>query len=142
MLLMHYLRTCITQMCPCRCAAPEQDPPVLPYLRETDRHNYDIQLEADIVADGGGGGRVTRSNFKHLCGPCYLCMQVVIVCCPTEELTSICNLCMFLLITDYHSNSTVLLTFSGIIIITMLASCLVRSIRHLLLPATTRCLEQ
>ena len=52
---------------------------MLPYLRETDRHNYDIQLEADIVAEGGGVGRVTRSNFRHLCGPCYLCMQVVIV---------------------------------------------------------------
>ena len=75
---------------------------MLPYLRETDRHNYDIQLEADIVAEGGGGGRVTRSNFKHLCGPCYLCMQVVMVCWPTEKPNSICNLCTFLPVTDYY----------------------------------------
>ncbi|KAK9845764.1 hypothetical protein WJX81_001837 [Elliptochloris bilobata] len=51
---------------PFRCDAPKQDPEVLPYLREAGRHSYDIQLEAAIEAQGGGGGTVTRSNFRHL----------------------------------------------------------------------------
>lgn len=53
----------------CRCDAPKQDPEVLPYLQKADRHNYDIRLEAAIEAEGGGGGTVTRSNFRHLCAP-------------------------------------------------------------------------
>lgn len=40
---------------------------MLPYLQQADRHNYDIRLEAAIEAEGGGGGTVTRSNFRHLC---------------------------------------------------------------------------
>ena len=42
---------------------------MLPYLQQADRHNYDIRLEAAIDAEGGGGGTVTRSNFRHLCAP-------------------------------------------------------------------------
>ena len=52
-----------------RCEAPKQDPEVLPYLQQADRHSYDIRLEAAIQAEGGGGGTVTRSNFRHLCAP-------------------------------------------------------------------------
>ena len=42
---------------------------MLPYLQQADRHNYDIRLEAAIEIEGGGGGTVTRSNFRHLCAP-------------------------------------------------------------------------
>jgi len=55
-----------------RCEAPRQDPEALPYLQEADRHSYDIALEAAVEAPGGGGGTVTRSNFRHLCAPAVL----------------------------------------------------------------------
>lgn len=42
---------------------------MLPYLQQADRHNYDIRLEAAIEAEDGGGGTVTRSNFRYLCAP-------------------------------------------------------------------------
>lgn len=45
---------------------------MLPYLRDPDRHNYDIRLEAAVEAEGGGGGTVTRSNFRHLCAHCLV----------------------------------------------------------------------
>eukprot|EP00775_Hariotina_reticulata_P010267 gene10267-10426_t len=52
---------------PFKCCATPQDPPVLPYLEETDRHTWDIQLSAGIIPAGTTHeSNVTRSNLKHL----------------------------------------------------------------------------
>jgi fumarylacetoacetase len=52
---------------PFRCDASPQDPPVLPYLREADRHTWDVALTAAIKPDGSEQETVvTRSNLKHL----------------------------------------------------------------------------
>lgn len=52
---------------PFRCEANVQDPPVLPYLRETDRHTWDVALTAAIQPAGSDTATtVTRSNLKHL----------------------------------------------------------------------------
>lgn len=52
---------------PFRCDANSQDPPVLPYLRETHRHTWDVALTAAIKpAEGDTETVVTRSNLKHL----------------------------------------------------------------------------
>ncbi|MFO7608298.1 MAG: fumarylacetoacetase, partial [Candidatus Krumholzibacteriia bacterium] len=54
-------------LAPFRCPAPAQDPEPLPYLREGDRHTYDIRLEVQVRAEGAAEGlRVTASNFRHL----------------------------------------------------------------------------
>lgn len=53
--------------CICRCEAPSQAPPALPYLQETDRHTFDIRLEAEIMPAGADQPmQVTLSNFKNL----------------------------------------------------------------------------
>ncbi len=53
--------------CICRCPAPSQAPQALPYLQETDRHSFDICLEAEILPAGADQPMpVTLSNFKHL----------------------------------------------------------------------------
>ncbi|EIE20870.1 Fumarylacetoacetase [Coccomyxa subellipsoidea C-169] len=52
---------------PFSCPAPDQDPPVLPYLQAGDRHSYDIHLDVEIVPpEFTGRTVVTQSNFKHL----------------------------------------------------------------------------
>jgi len=52
---------------PFKCSANPQDPAVLPYLQETDRHTWDVQLSAGIVPAGTNHeANVTRSNLKHL----------------------------------------------------------------------------
>ncbi|MFN2371858.1 MAG: fumarylacetoacetase [Candidatus Krumholzibacteriia bacterium] len=54
-------------LAPFRCPAPAQDPEPLPYLREADRHTYDIRLEVQVRAEGAAEGlQVTASNFRHL----------------------------------------------------------------------------
>ncbi len=54
-------------LAPFRIAAPEQDPEPLPYLRQSDRGTYDINLEVHVQAEGQEEGlRVCASNFKHL----------------------------------------------------------------------------
>ena len=54
-------------VCLCRCAAPMQDPPVLPYLQETDRHIYDINLEVSLQPQASREPTViAQSNLKHL----------------------------------------------------------------------------
>ncbi|PID81850.1 fumarylacetoacetase [bacterium DOLZORAL124_64_63] len=54
-------------LAPFRVAAPEQDPEPLPYLRQSDRGTYDINLEVEIRAEGQTDGlRVCASNFKYL----------------------------------------------------------------------------
>ena len=53
--------------CLCRCAPPVQDPPVLPYLQETDRHIYDINLEVSLRPHASREPTViAQSNLKHL----------------------------------------------------------------------------
>lgn len=51
---------------PFRCAGPDQDPPVLPYLEYTGDYNIDINLEVGITPDGGNENVVCRSNYKHM----------------------------------------------------------------------------
>jgi fumarylacetoacetase len=52
---------------PFRCAAEPQDPPVLPYLREGDRHTWDVAMTAAIKPAGSDTeATVTNSNLKHL----------------------------------------------------------------------------
>ncbi len=54
-------------LAPFRREAPQQEPEPLPYLREKDRHTYDINLEVHIQAEGQDEGlRVCASNFRHL----------------------------------------------------------------------------
>ncbi len=54
-------------LAPFRCAAPEQDPEPLGYMKETNRGTYDINLEVGITAEGQDKGlSVCESNFKHL----------------------------------------------------------------------------
>lgn len=52
---------------PFKVAGPEQDPPVLPYLRSSGERNYDIALEVLIAPhEGSGESTVCRSNFKYM----------------------------------------------------------------------------
>lgn len=52
---------------PFKCEASQQEPQVLPYLKETNRHTWDIALTADITAAGSSAETtVTRTNLKHL----------------------------------------------------------------------------
>ena len=54
----------------CRCAAPEQDPQVLPYLRQAHRTSYDIKLQVSLTPqDNQQATILSRSNFRHLCAP-------------------------------------------------------------------------
>ncbi len=54
-------------LAPFRCMAPVQNPAPLDYLKEPDRHTYDINLAVDIQAeDDGGSLNVCNSNFKYL----------------------------------------------------------------------------
>ena len=54
-------------LAPFRCPAPAQDPAVLPYLAEGDRHTYDINLEVHLQAAGETQPhRLCASNFRHL----------------------------------------------------------------------------
>lgn len=54
-------------LAPFRREAPVQEPVPLEYLREKDRHTFDINLEVHVQAEGQSEGlRVCASNFKHL----------------------------------------------------------------------------
>ena len=54
-------------LAPFRQEAPVQDPSPLQYLKENDRHTFDISLEVHVQAEGDNEGlRVCASNFKHL----------------------------------------------------------------------------
>jgi fumarylacetoacetase len=54
-------------LAPFRCDSPDQDPEPLPYLRESDRGTYDINLEVYIQAeDDRDSLQVSGSNFKYL----------------------------------------------------------------------------
>ncbi|HEY7425047.1 MAG TPA: fumarylacetoacetase [Gemmataceae bacterium] len=52
---------------PFRTAAPPQDPPPLPYLRDDSRTTYDIHLEVHLQGEKmAGTTRICASNFKYL----------------------------------------------------------------------------
>jgi fumarylacetoacetase len=51
---------------PFRVESPKQEPEVLPYLRSSGPHNFDIALEVQIAPDGQAPHTVCRSNFKHM----------------------------------------------------------------------------
>lgn len=54
-------------LAPFRTPAPAQEPEPLDYLREQDRHTFDINLEVHLqAADDPEGLRICASNFKHL----------------------------------------------------------------------------
>ncbi len=54
-------------LAPFRCASPEQDPAPLPYLQESNRGTFDINLDVHIQAeDDDEALRVSESNFKYL----------------------------------------------------------------------------
>jgi len=51
---------------PFRVPGPVQEPEVLPYLKFTGDHNFDIILDVLIQADSRPEFRVCRSNYKHM----------------------------------------------------------------------------
>lgn len=51
---------------PFRTASPKQEPEVLPYLKMTKDHNFDIQLETIIETEIGVSKTVSNSNFKYM----------------------------------------------------------------------------
>ncbi|MGB5555115.1 MAG: fumarylacetoacetase, partial [Flavobacteriaceae bacterium] len=51
---------------PFRVESPKQDPEPFPYLKQTGKHSFDIQLEVDITPEGGTPNTITRSNFKYM----------------------------------------------------------------------------
>ena len=54
-------------LAPFRCASPEQDPVPLPYLQESARGTFDINLEVHVQAEQDHEGlRVSASNFRYL----------------------------------------------------------------------------
>lgn len=50
---------------PFRTASPDQDPPVLPYLRQQGPHHFDIALEAAIATADGRETVICRTNFSN-----------------------------------------------------------------------------
>ena len=51
---------------PFRVPSPEQDPEVLDYLKYTGDHNFDINLEVDLIPNGGESNTISHSSFKYL----------------------------------------------------------------------------
>lgn len=51
---------------PFRCKGPHQEPEVLPYLKTSRAHSFDIQLQVAIQPEKGESHIVCRSNFKYL----------------------------------------------------------------------------
>jgi fumarylacetoacetase len=51
---------------PFKTEGPEQDIPVLPYLRFEGASNYDIHLEVFLQPDNGAESKICRSNFKYM----------------------------------------------------------------------------
>jgi len=54
---------------PCRCAPPERELPLLPYLDETTPGGHDIALEVALTPRGGAPVTISRSNARHLYYP-------------------------------------------------------------------------
>ena len=51
---------------PFRYSSPKQEPEVLPYLKMSKDHNFDINLEAIIETESGDSKTVSNSNFKYM----------------------------------------------------------------------------
>jgi fumarylacetoacetase len=51
---------------PFRCAGPDQDPPVLDYLRKGGKNNFDIGLEVLLQTEDGQSVVISKSNHKYL----------------------------------------------------------------------------
>jgi len=51
---------------PFRVASPEQDPKVLDYLKYTKKHNFNINLEVDLIPQNEEATTISKSNFKYL----------------------------------------------------------------------------
>jgi len=51
---------------PFRKEAPKQSPEVLPYLKETDRKTFDINLEVHLTTTSGSSTRICETNYSYL----------------------------------------------------------------------------
>lgn len=51
---------------PYKTSGPKQDPEVLPYLKYSGRHHYDINLDVLIKPENGEPTVVSNSNYKHM----------------------------------------------------------------------------
>lgn len=51
---------------PFRVESPKQESEVLPYLKSSGKHNFDIALEVQIAPEGKTPHTVCRSNFKYM----------------------------------------------------------------------------
>ncbi|MCM4152150.1 fumarylacetoacetase [Arenibacter sp. N53] len=51
---------------PFRVGSPVQTPKPLPYLQQTGKKGFDINLEVSIKPEGGKATTVTKSNFKYM----------------------------------------------------------------------------
>ncbi len=51
---------------PYKTKGPEQDVPVLPYLKFEGDESYDIALEIELQPEGGHATRISRTNFKYV----------------------------------------------------------------------------
>jgi len=51
---------------PFRTQGPKQEPEVLPYLKTTGEHNFDIELQVAIQPKNSEAAMVCQSNFKYL----------------------------------------------------------------------------
>lgn len=51
---------------PSRCEGPEQNPAPLPYLKQSGKNNFDIELEVGITPPGSEETIVCNSNFKYM----------------------------------------------------------------------------
>lgn len=53
-------------LAPFRVEGPEQTTEVLPYLKTQGARNYDIQMEADLIAEDGSITTICKTNFKYM----------------------------------------------------------------------------
>jgi fumarylacetoacetase len=54
-------------LAPFRLHGPEQDPPPLPYLQQTQPNNYDLELEVGLrAASMNKPSRICQTNFKYM----------------------------------------------------------------------------
>ncbi|MCB0735382.1 MAG: fumarylacetoacetase [Flavobacteriales bacterium] len=51
---------------PFRCAGPEHDVPVLPYLQTNRDGNFNIALEVDLMPEGGSPSTISKSNYQYM----------------------------------------------------------------------------
>jgi len=51
---------------PFRVDSPEQDPQPFPYLQQTGKHSFDINLQVAIQPESDEATTITKSNFKYM----------------------------------------------------------------------------